>query len=61
MKIKESEKIAIVGESGSGKSTLIQILGRLYPIQKGKVLMDGIPIEHYNLRKYRRQLGIVSQ
>lgn len=61
LKITKGEKIAFVGPSGSGKSTLTQILMRYYPIEEGEILVNGVDYRKYNLYKYRRQIGIVSQ
>jgi ATP-binding cassette, subfamily B, bacterial len=59
--IQPGEKIALVGPSGSGKSTIINLLMRFYPLSKGSVLVDGKPVEDYNLSGYRSNLGIVPQ
>lgn len=61
LQIKKGEKVALVGLSGSGKSTLINLFLRLYDIQKGKVLIDGIPIEQLTLVSLRSLFGLVSQ
>lgn len=60
-KCKPGETIAIVGASGSGKSTLFQLIERFYNKNEGDILIDGIPIENYNVSYIRSQLGIVSQ
>lgn len=52
---------AIVGRSGSGKSTLIRLLPRFYEVSAGKVLVDGVPVDHYRLADLRRQIAIVGQ
>ena len=59
--IRSGEKVALVGQSGSGKSTIINLLMRFYPIQEGNILVDGKPIEQYNLQGYRQNIGIVPQ
>lgn len=61
LKINKGEKIAFVGPSGSGKSTIVQILMRFYPIQSGEILVDGNDFRKYNLHKYRKHFGLVSQ
>ncbi len=53
--------IAVVGRSGSGKSTLVQLLSRFYQPTCGEISLDGLPIEHYQLADYRRQIAVVSQ
>ena len=55
------ERVAIVGPTGSGKTTIIRILLRLYPIQKGQILLDGVPIEDLDLSYLRSQMAVVLQ
>jgi ABC-type multidrug transport system fused ATPase/permease subunit len=52
---------AIVGPSGAGKSTLIDLLMGLNQPEKGKVLMDNIPLKRENLLTLRRSLSYVPQ
>ena len=53
--------IGIVGSTGSGKSTLVKLLLRLYGLQGGRILLDGIPIEQLRLDDLRSAIGLVSQ
>jgi ATP-binding cassette subfamily B protein len=53
--------LGIVGSTGSGKSTIVKLLLRLYSIQAGRILLDGVPIESYKLGDLRRVIGLVSQ
>lgn len=55
------QHIAIVGATGSGKTTIIRILLRMYPIQKGQILLDGVPIEKLDLSYLRAQMAVVLQ
>lgn len=55
------QHVAIVGPTGSGKTTIIRILLRMYPIQKGQILLDGIPIEEFDLSYLRAQMAVVLQ
>jgi ATP-binding cassette subfamily B protein len=59
--IAPGQALAIVGHTGAGKTTLIQLLLRLYEIQRGTILLDGVDIREYNVRDLRRQFGIVLQ
>ncbi|RLA49383.1 MAG: lipid A export permease/ATP-binding protein MsbA [Gammaproteobacteria bacterium] len=61
LEISAGQTVALVGRSGSGKSTLVQLLARFYPIGEGKMLLDGVAIEQYELANLRRQLALVSQ
>nr|WP_286195512.1 ABC transporter ATP-binding protein [Synechococcus sp. CCAP 1479/9] len=53
--------VGIVGATGSGKSTIVKLLLRLYPIQGGRILLDGLAIEQLSLQELRRAIGLVSQ
>ena len=52
---------AIVGSSGSGKSTIVKLLFRLYDVEQGAVMLDGIDIREFDQRAYRSLLAIVPQ
>lgn len=60
-KIKPGEKVALVGPSGSGKSTIINLLMRFYPVTAGRICVDEIESQQYNLYDYRHNIGIVPQ
>ncbi|CAI6230575.1 unnamed protein product [Periconia digitata] len=53
--------VAIVGASGSGKSTCVGLLERWYDAAKGKITLDGIPIQELNLRWLRTNIRLVQQ
>lgn len=55
------EKLAIVGRNGSGKSTLVKLLARLYPVTEGKITLNGIEIDKYDLTQYQHILAVVFQ
>lgn len=59
--IKPNTFTAIVGKSGSGKSTIFRALLRLYKINKGAVLLDGVNIYDYNKEVYASNVSIVTQ
>ncbi|MBO6575266.1 MAG: ABC transporter ATP-binding protein [Rhodothermales bacterium] len=64
LEIREGETIAVIGRSGSGKSVLMKhIIGLLIP-DEGRVMVDGVDIDHISyaeLRKVRRQFGVLFQ
>ncbi len=53
--------VGIVGATGSGKSTIVKLLLRLYEVQGGRILLDGLAIEDLALADLRRAIGLVSQ
>ena len=59
--IPAGQSLAIVGATGAGKSTVINLLGRLYDIQHGEILVDGVNISNYDLQNLRSKIGIVLQ
>ena len=60
-KIKSGESLGIFGKTGSGKSSFAQILCRLYEINSGEILINGISINEIDLKKYRKEIGYVPQ
>ncbi|RPD38768.1 ABC transporter ATP-binding protein [Chitinophaga barathri] len=58
---KAGQTIALVGHTGSGKTTIISILNRLYEIQKGRITIDGLPLQDYQLSELRSRVGVVLQ
>jgi ATP-binding cassette, subfamily B, bacterial len=59
--IKSGEKIAIVGHSGAGKSTIVQLLMKLYPLNKGKISIDGQNIATQDVTELRSNIAVVPQ
>ncbi len=60
-KLDQGKTLAILGNTGSGKSTIINLVARLYDVDSGKILIDGIPIEQLNLDNLRQSIGFVPQ
>ncbi len=60
-KVPAKTTIGIVGLTGSGKSTLIKLLLRIYDINKGTILIDGISIKDIKLKELRKCISLVSQ
>lgn len=57
--VRPGERVAVVGRSGSGKSTILKlVLGMVRPVS-GRVLVDGRPVEEYELSALRRRVGAV--
>jgi ABC-type multidrug transport system fused ATPase/permease subunit len=61
LRVEEGEKIAIVGATGAGKTTVIKLLNRSYQASRGRVLIDGVDVRHWELSALRRRIGYVAQ
>lgn len=59
--IKKGEKIAFVGATGAGKTSIINLITRLYDIQKGEILVDGQNIKHMKKEELRENIATVLQ
>jgi ATP-binding cassette subfamily B protein len=55
------EKLALVGENGAGKTTLVKLLARLYDPTEGRILLDGINLQEYDIADLRLNVGIIFQ
>lgn len=60
-KVKKGETIGIVGPTGAGKSTIVQLLPRLYDVEKGAIRINGVPITDYTQKSLRDSIAFVSQ
>lgn len=59
--LKPGEKLAIVGENGSGKTTLIKLLTRLYTPTSGRILLDGLDLQLWDVDVLQRRIGVIFQ
>src|SRR5699024_6841380 len=57
----EGENAAIVGRTGRGKTTLVELIPRLFAVEEGGVLIDGINIKKIPLKMLRENTGLVPQ
>jgi ATP-binding cassette subfamily B protein len=61
LEIEPGQSVALVGETGAGKSTLLKLVARFYDPTRGRVLVDGVPVDAYDPAAYHSHLGIVPQ
>ncbi|WP_303317417.1 ABC transporter ATP-binding protein [Flavivirga abyssicola] len=59
--IKSGETLAIIGKTGSGKSTILDLIGRLYDIDEGDIIINKTKIKNLNLNNLRDHIGYVPQ
>lgn len=60
-KLTEGERVVILGPSGSGKSTFLRCINWMEEPTSGEIIFDGVPITEKNIRKMRRNIGMVFQ
>ncbi|MGG7176846.1 ABC transporter ATP-binding protein [Clostridium paraputrificum] len=61
LEIGKGETIGIIGGTGSGKSTFINLIPRFYDVTEGRILVEGIDVRNYPLKKLRRKISVVPQ
>lgn len=59
--IEPGKTLAVIGKTGSGKSTIADLAARLYDPTEGKVLIDGVPLQKFELNSFRSHIGYVPQ
>ena len=59
--VKSGQTLGIIGSTGSGKTTLVQMIPRLYDVDEGEVLVDGVNVKDYTLENLREGVGMVLQ
>lgn len=59
--IEPGQTVGIIGSTGCGKTTLVQMIPRLYDVDEGEVLVDGINVREYSLKNLREGVGMVLQ
>lgn len=59
--INPGETVGVVGSTGCGKTTLVSMIPRLYDVDDGEVLVDGVNVRDYNLNHLRTGVGMVLQ
>ena len=61
LKINAGETVGIIGSTGCGKTTLVSMIPRLYDVDAGEVLVDGVDVKDYSLYHLREGVGMVLQ
>ena len=61
LEIPAGKTVALVGPSGAGKSTIMNLIPRLYDVDKGRVTIDGQDLRAVTLASLRAQIALVSQ
>lgn len=59
--VQPGQTVAIVGQTGSGKSTLSKLINRIYDVDDGHVMIDGIDVRDWSLTSLRSQISIIEQ
>ncbi len=60
-RVNPGETIAIVGQTGSGKTTLTQLINRIFDVEAGRVLVDGVDVRDWSLEALRSQISTIEQ
>ncbi|MGD8604346.1 MAG: ABC transporter ATP-binding protein [Anaerolineales bacterium] len=55
------ETIAIVGQTGSGKTTLTRLINRIYDVNSGQVMVDGVDVRRWSIESLRSQISTIEQ
>jgi len=61
LQVRPGESLALVGENGSGKTTLIKLLTRLYDPTEGRILLDGLDLQEWDVEALRQRIGVIFQ
>ena len=61
LEIKSGETIGIIGGTGSAKSSLVNLISRLYDVNKGSIKVGGVDVRDYDIEKLRDQVSVVLQ
>jgi ATP-binding cassette, subfamily B, bacterial len=59
--VERGQTVAIVGQTGSGKSTLAKLINRIYDVDAGRIVVDGIDVRDWSIASLRSQISIIEQ
>jgi len=60
-RVAPGQKVALVGATGAGKTSIINLLYRFYPLEEGRILIDGYDISEVQIQSLRKQMALVLQ
>lgn len=60
-KVEAGQQLGIIGFSGAGKTTILLLINRIYAPTSGQILVNGIPIEQFSVRAFRRRVAFAWQ
>ena len=60
-RVKPGQTVAIVGQTGSGKSTLTRLINRIFDVDSGRVLIDGVDVREWSMESLRSQISTIEQ
>lgn len=59
--VEKGETVGIIGGTGSGKTSVVNLIPRFYDATKGRVIVDGMKVEDYEIAALRQKIGVVPQ
>ena len=59
--VEPGQTVAIVGRTGSGKTTLTRLINRMFDVDAGRILIDGVDVRDWNLKRLRGQISVIEQ
>jgi len=59
--IRKGEMIGLIGPSGVGKTTIVDLILRLFPLDRGEILIDGTNVSKIDIKKWRKNIGYIPQ
>ncbi len=59
--VQPGQTVAIVGQTGSGKTTLTRLVNRIYDVESGRILIDGVPVRDWSVQSLRSQISTIEQ
>lgn len=60
-KVTAGQTLAIIGGTGSGKSALVNLISRLFDIESGEIMVDGVPIKKLSQHNLHEVISITQQ